>query len=91
MVTLPLIYALQGQPQNGHHELVQKLLSESSHDEQEIHDIIDWVLSGGNAERARKDAYAYADKAREALHQFPASPDRELLDEVIDFVVQRKR
>jgi geranylgeranyl pyrophosphate synthase len=91
MVTLPLIYALQGQPQNGHYELVQKLLNEDSHDEQEIHEIIDWVLSGENVERARKDAYAYADKAREALYQFPSSPDRALLDEVIDFVVQRKR
>lgn len=91
MVTLPLIYALQGQSQNGHHELAQKLLNESNHDEREVHEVIDWVLSGGSAERARKDAYTYADKAREALQQFPASPDRELLDEVIDFVVQRKR
>ncbi len=91
MVTLPLIYALQGQPLNGHHELVQKLLNENSHDEQEIQEVIGWVLTGGSAELARKDAYSYADKARAALYQFPASPDRELLDEVIDFVVQRKR
>lgn len=91
MVTLPLIYALQEHPQNGHHELVQKLLNETSHDEQEIHQIIDWVLAGGNAERALKDAYTYADKAREALHHFPASADRAVLDEVIDFVVRRKR
>ncbi len=91
MVTLPLIYALQEQPQNGHHQQVQKLLNETNHDEQEIREVIDWVLAGGNVERAQKDAYAYADKAREALLQFPASPDRAILDELIDFVVQRKR
>ena len=91
MVTLPLIYALQEQPQNGHYQLVQKLLNEKEHDEQEIHVVIDWVLSGGNTERSMKDALMYADKAREALHQFPVSSDRDVLDEVIDFVVRRKR
>ncbi len=91
MVTLPLIYALQEQPQNGHYQLVQKLLNETSHDEQEVHEVIDWVLVGGNAERSLKDAYTYADKAREALYHFPASANRDVLDEVIDFVVRRKR
>lgn len=91
MVTLPLIYALQRHPLNGHHQLVQKLLSETTHDEQEIRTIIDWVLADGNTERSMKDAYTYADKAREALYQFPASADRDVLDEVIDFVVRRKR
>src|SRR5579871_920258 len=65
MVTLPLIYALREQPSNGFAQHVQKLLSETEHDEQEIHEIIDWVLAGGNTERALNDAYAYADKARE--------------------------
>lgn len=91
MVTLPLIYALQEQLQNGHHQQVQRLLNETSHDEQEIREIIDWVLTGGNVERAHKDAYTYADKAREALLHFPATPNRDVLDELIDFVVQRKR
>lgn len=91
MVTLPLIYALQEQSQNGHHQQVQKLLNETDHDEQEIRKVIDWVLTGSNIERAQKDAYIYADKAREALYQFSPSPDRDVLDEVIDFVVRRKR
>jgi geranylgeranyl pyrophosphate synthase len=91
MVTLPLIYALQTQPQNGHQQQVQSLLDGSTHDEKEIRAVIDWVLAGGNVERAQKDAYAYADKAREALSQFPESSTRALLDELIDFVVQRKR
>ena len=91
MVTLPLIYALQEHPQNGHHQLVQKLLTETNHEELEIREVIDWVLAGGNAERALKDAYTFADKAREALYHLPTSADREVLDEVIDFVVRRKR
>lgn len=91
MVTLPLIYALQEHPQNGHHQQVQHLLSETHHDEGEIREVIAWVLTGGHVERAQNDAYAYADKAREALYHFPASPARDVMDELIDFVVRRKR
>ena len=91
MVTLPLIYALQAHPQNGHHQQVQRLLNESVHEEREIREVIDWVLSGDNIARAQGDAYAYAEKARTALYSFPSSPERDILDELIDFVVQRKR
>jgi heptaprenyl diphosphate synthase len=91
MVTLPLIYALQSHSQNGHQLQVQKVLNESEHDEKEIRELIDWVTQGGHVERAQKDAYAYADKAREALYRFPSSPDRAVLDELIDFVILRHR
>ena len=91
MVTLPLIYALEERPPNGHHQMVQKLLTETSHDEQEIREVIDWVLASRSTERSLKDAYTYADKAREALYHFSPSSDRDVLDEVIDFVVRRKR
>lgn len=91
LVTLPLIYALQAQSQNGHQQQVQKLLDESEHDEEEIREVIDWVVNGGNVEQAEKDAYLYADKAREALSHFPDSPNRAVMEELIDFVVLRKR
>lgn len=91
MVTLPLIYALQGQPQNGHYQQVYSLLNDSLHKEEDINAVVGWVTGGAGVERSLADAQTYADKARIALHQFPASPDREVLDELIDFVVLRKR
>ncbi len=91
LVTLPLIYALQTSSPNGHQQQVQRLLNEAEHDETEIRAVIAWVLSGENIERALLDAHSYADKAREALHQIQSSPHRDVLDELIDFVVQRKR
>ena len=90
IVTLPLIYALQSQASNGHLQQVQKLLNDEQQDDTEVQQVIAWVLSGGNIERARKDAYTYADKARAMLDHFPPSSDRALLEEIIDFVVQRK-
>ncbi len=90
MVTLPLIYALQGQPQNGHLQQIQRLLQEPTHTEEDIHAVVNWVVKGLGVEHSFSDAHSYANKARKALYHFPASPDRDVLDELIDFVVTRK-
>ena len=90
MVTLPLIYALQEHPQNGHHRAVYRLLNEQTHKEEDISAVVSWVVHGGSVEHAIADANAYAEKARAALYHFPTSADRQVLDELIDFVVTRK-
>jgi geranylgeranyl pyrophosphate synthase len=90
MVTLPLIYALQEQPRNGHYQVVHGLLNGTAQREEEFLSVINWVNGGRGVERSRVDAFAYARKARAALHQFPASQDREVLDQLIDFVVSRR-
>ncbi len=90
MVTLPLIYALREHPYNGHHQAVNRLLNEQTHEEEDIRAVVNWVAQGGSVEHAIADAKSYADKARDALYHFPPSPDRRVLDELIDFVVTRQ-
>ena len=91
MMTLPLIYALQEQPQNGYYQQVQSLINGSVHSDEEINAVVSWVTGGRGIDRSLADAQMYAEKARAALYHFPASPDRAVLDELIDFVVLRKR
>jgi geranylgeranyl pyrophosphate synthase len=91
MVTLPLIYALQEAPMNGHQQQIQHLLNGNTRKEEEILAIVDWVTHGYGVEKALQDAEIYAQQAREALYHFPDSPDRAVLDELINFVVRRKR
>lgn len=91
MVTLPLIYALQDPSANGHYQQVSTLLRDDNHSEEEIQSVVEWVTQGYGVKRALKDAYAYGNKAREALYHFPASYNRDVLEELIDFVVSRKR
>lgn len=91
MVTLPLIYALQDHPQNGHQQQVQRLLNGAEDKEEDILAVVNWVSTGSGVEKAFADARNYAEKAREVLHTFPESQDRQVLDELIDFVVVRKR
>ncbi len=90
MVTLPLIYALQEQPHNGHDQRVQPLLNGASHKEEDIRAVVDWVAQGYGVGQAHRDAYTYGDKARDALYHFPPSQDRDVLDELIDFVLSRR-
>ncbi len=91
MVTLPLIYALQDQSHNGHYQQASQLLSGEPQKEADILTIVDWVAHGQGVKRAQMDALAYGSKAREALYHFPASPNRDVMDELIDFVVTRKK
>ncbi len=91
MVTLPLIYALQAASADRYQQKVQHLLNGGQHAEEEIREVVDWVAHGYGVKQAEMDAHVYADKARAALHHFPASPDREVLDELIDFVIMRRR
>jgi geranylgeranyl pyrophosphate synthase len=91
MITLPLIYALQGSTMNGCHQQVQKLLSGPEKDEKEILAIVNWVTQGESVKQAMADAHHYAEKAREALHHFPVSPNRNVLNDLIDFVIMRNR
>ena len=89
MVTLPLIYALQAQPLNDNLSQVHSILNGGSHTEEDIMPVVEWVVSGSGIKQARDDAFSFAARARAALHHFPRSADRDVLDELIDFVITR--
>lgn len=91
MVTLPLIYALEAESQKGYHQQVQSLLTQTTHNEEDITAIVEWVTSGNGVKKSLLDAHAHGNKAREALYHFPPSPDRDVLDELIDFVLSRNK
>jgi geranylgeranyl pyrophosphate synthase len=91
MVTLPLIYALQDQPRNGYYSRVQQLLDGTGSKEEDMLSVINWVTHGQGVELALADSHTYAEKARTALYNFPPSENRDVLDELLDFVVLRKR
>jgi len=90
MVTLPLIYALQESSANGYQLLMQDILNKTNQYENSLQVVIDWVVNSGGIEQALLDAHAYGNKAREALSHFPPSSERDVLDELINFVVTRK-
>ena len=53
-----------------------------------MHGIVDKY---GSVDETREYARDYANRARTALEQFPASEEREALDLALDFVMERDK
>lgn len=90
LVTLPLIYALQAE-QNGRAEFIARVLAQPEERRDEVREIVRWVNAGPGVGKALDLARQYADRARVALAEFVPSPDRAVLEELVDFVVTRDR
>ena len=89
-LTLPLIYLMRdGEP--NHRELVRKALHNSSLDSGSRDAIIRLVRDYGTADRVMEKACDYARKARTCLEGFPASPARDALMSIPDYIVERDR
>jgi geranylgeranyl pyrophosphate synthase len=83
-VTLPLIYALEERP-----DLAPRLRDGGSLDDAGVAEVIAVVRVGGAVPRARAQALAYVDGAREALAACGDDLERDLLEEVARSVVDR--
>jgi geranylgeranyl pyrophosphate synthase len=90
LVTLPLIYALQSQ-QNGYIENVEQVLRAETPPDAAVRDVVAWVASSPAIEEAFMLARQYSARARALLAEFPASPERDVLETLVDFVVDRSR
>lgn len=90
LITLPLIYALQTQ-NNGHSEDVQQYVLSKGSDEDRLTSIVHWVAQGPAIHAALEEAERFARSARETLSIFPANKDREVLEELTYFVLERHR
>lgn len=88
LVTLPLIYALRGE-HNGRAEHISQLLQQSAPVEGDVRDVVQWVTSGSAISEATDLARHYAARARAVLSEFGPSPERDVLNELVDFVVAR--
>jgi heptaprenyl diphosphate synthase component 2 len=90
LVTLPLIYALKA-GSNGHAERVTRIVETASPEEDEVNDIVRWVAASPGLPEALDLARHYATRARAVLSEFASSPERDVLDELVDFVLARTR
>ncbi len=90
LVTLPLIYAMK-YPQNGHIERVERLLHADTASDDDVREIVAWVTASPAIGEALELARQYSARARELLTAFPASPERDVLEQLVDFVVDRSR
>jgi octaprenyl-diphosphate synthase len=86
--TLPLITTL-GRASAPERERIQGLLKSHSLDPDQIEEIRSLVVKHRGIEYALERAHEYAQAAKEALHPFKDSEDKETLVLIADFVVDR--
>jgi geranylgeranyl pyrophosphate synthase len=88
LITLPLIYAIE-QDGNGRASWVEEMLLSDHPTDQQVHEVVSWVTAGPAIEQAQELAGHYGMRARALLSEFPSSPERDVLEELVDFVIAR--
>ncbi|MCW5968220.1 MAG: polyprenyl synthetase family protein [Blastocatellales bacterium] len=88
-LTLPLIRLLEAHPEFG--ALVRAAMEEETGATVEAKKVLALLDEYGELERARQDAYLYADRARESLALLPDNEYRRALEEIAQFIVERDR
>jgi geranylgeranyl pyrophosphate synthase len=88
LITLPLIYALE-RAQNGYLEQVQRVIRKPDEHAGDADEIIAWVAGGPSIPTSLELAHHYAARARAVLSEFASTPERQVLEELVDFVLAR--
>jgi len=88
LITLPLIYAIE-QDSDGRATWVEEMLRSAEVTDQEVSEVVAWVRAGPALEQAQELAQRYGMRARALLTEFPASPERAVLEQLVDFVIAR--
>ena len=89
-MTLPLIYALENTDRSTRRRMITNI-KRHNQKKDKVREVIDFVLQSGGMEYATQAMYQYRDAAFEILHTFPPSEVRESLEDLVNFVVERKK
>jgi octaprenyl-diphosphate synthase len=88
-MTLPLIYTLNNVDKNTRKEIIY-IVKNNNKDKQKVQWVIDTVEKTGGIAYATEKMFAYRDEALAILHNYPASPVRNALEELVRYTTDRK-
>ncbi len=88
-MTLPLIYALQ------HADIATKrkviyTVKNNSTDRKKVNEVIDYVQHSGGIAYAQQKMKEYKEEALQILHTYPDTPARQAMEELVNYVINRK-
>lgn len=89
-MTLPLIYALNKASEKEKHWLINSVKNHNK-DKKRVKEVIQFVKDQGGLEYAESKMHEYQEKALELLDTYPASPYKEALQLMVNYVVDRKK
>ena len=88
-MTLPLIYVLNQSPEKQRKWLINSVKNHNK-DRRRVREVIEYVRQSGGLEYAESRMLEFRDQALEVLLEYPASPYREALELMVNYVVDRK-
>jgi len=88
-MTLPLIYTLQ------HADLATKrriiyIVKNNSEERSKVDEVIKYVQKGGGIKYAQEKMLQYKEDALQLLRTYPDSPARQAMEQLVDYVIDRK-
>ena len=88
-MTLPLIYALNNAAKSDRNRIID-LIKRKNSETAKINEVINFVRNSGGMEYANGVMLKYKAEALEILLDFPPSPARDAMQELVDYVISRK-
>ena len=88
-LTLPLIYTLENCDKVTRREIIY-IIKNKNTDSSQVKKVAEMVTKSGGIQYATDKMNSYYDTAKNILNQFPDSDTRKGLEELIDFVINRK-
>jgi octaprenyl-diphosphate synthase len=88
-MTLPLIYALQHADTPAKRRIIYTVKNNST-DKKKVKEVIDFVQHSGGIDYARQKMQQYKEEALAILRAYPETPARRAMEELVDYVIDRK-
>ncbi len=88
-MTLPLIYTLQQADDSTKRRIIY-IVKNQNKDKQKVNEVIEIVKQSGGIEYAREKMMQYQKEAMEILYQFPESEARTAMEELVEYVTERR-
>ncbi|MBW0176470.1 polyprenyl synthetase family protein [Sediminibacterium sp.] len=87
-LTLPLIYTLNNCSSELKRKIVYIVKNENT-EKEKVKFVIDAVTTAGGIQYATEKMFAFRDEALAILHEFPPTPEREALEELVRYTTDR--
>lgn len=88
-MTLPLIYTLQQADDSTKRRIIY-IVKNQNKDKNKVNEVIEIVKKSGGIQYAREKMIQYQKEAMEILYRFPESPARTAMEELVNYVTERR-
>lgn len=88
-MTLPLIYTLQHADKETRRKIIYIIKNQST-DRKKVNEVIAIVRQSGGIEYALQKMKEYHAAALDLLHKYPDTPERQAMEQLVSYVIERK-